>query len=145
TEETMAKGRGGRGPSRLDKRRGAEAAEAREQGEEREDEQEAEAEDEADAEDEGGDDDEDGAKKKKPAPKKKPAAPKKAPTKRVRTQKEVRHKAVWVVFDNSSKRVDTFPYNQKAEAEALLARKQEEKKGTFYLNLVKEELKDEAR
>ncbi|HJZ57839.1 MAG TPA: hypothetical protein VKE74_22960 [Gemmataceae bacterium] len=140
----MAKGRGGRGPSRLDKRREAEAAEARGQDEEREDEEEAGAEDEAEAEDEGGHD-EDGAKKKKAAPKKKPATPKKTPTKRVRAQKEVRHKAVWVVFDNSSKRVDTFPFNQKAEAEALLARKQEEKKGTFYLNLVKEELKEEAR
>jgi len=50
----------------------------------------------------------------------------------------VRMKAVWVVFDNASKRVDTFPYSQRAEADALLARKQEEKKGTFYIQLVKE-------
>jgi hypothetical protein len=131
----MAKGRGGRGPSRLDRRREAEAVEAREQDEERE--EEAEPDEEAEA-DEGEADDEGGAKKK-PA-KKKPPAVKKAPAKRVRAQKEVKHRAVWVVFDNSSKRVETFPYNQKAEAEALLARKQEEKKGTFYLNLVKEEI-----
>jgi len=133
----MAKGRGGRGPSRLDRRREAEAVEAREQEEGREDEEEAEAEEEAEG-DEGEGDDE-GAAKKKPAKKKAPAV-KKAPAKRVRAQKEVKHRAVWVVFDNSSKRVETFPYNQKAEAEALLARKQEEKKGTFYLNLVKEEI-----
>ena len=55
----MAKGRGGRGPSRLDKRREAEAAEARGKGEEREDE--VAEEEEADA-DEG---DEDGEGKKK--------------------------------------------------------------------------------
>ena len=58
--------------------------------------------------------------------------------KRVRTPKEEKHKAIWVVFDNASKRVGVFPYNQKAEAEALLASKQEEKKGTFYIQLVKE-------
>ena len=52
-------------------------------------------------------------------------------------------RALWVVYDNSNKKVDSFPYNQKAEAEALLARKLEEKKGTFFLNLVKEEMKDE--
>ena len=46
------------------------------------------------------------------------------------------------MFDNASKRVDTFPFNQKAEAEALLAKKLQEKEGkaTFYLNLVKEEI-----
>jgi hypothetical protein len=139
----MAKGRGGRGPTRMDKRRENEAAEARERDDETE---EAEEEEEADAESEG-DDDEEGGKKKKKAPKKKavkkPAA-KKPATKRSRAAKEVRRRAVWVVFDNASKEVDEFPFNQKAEAEALLARKIQEKEGktTFYLNLVKKEIKE---
>jgi hypothetical protein len=136
----MAKGRGGRGPSRLDKRREAEAAEARGKGEEREDEAAVE-EEEADA-DEG---DEDGEGKKKKAAKKKapkkPAGPKK-PTKRTRTAKEVRRRAVWVVFDNSNKPVGTFPYNKKHDAEVALAKKVEEKKGTFFLNLIKEEMQE---
>ena len=135
----MAKGRGGRGPSRLDKRREAEAAEARGKGEEREDE--VAEEDEAEA-DEG---DEDGEGKKKKAAKKKapkkPAGPKK-PTKRTRTAKEVRRRAVWVVFDNSNKPVGTFPFNKKHDAELALAKKVEEKKGTFFLNLIKEEMQE---
>jgi hypothetical protein len=126
----------------MDKRREADAAEARERDEEAE-EQEEEAEEEADAE---GDDDEEGGKKKK-APKKKAAkkpAAKKPATKRSRAAKEVRRRAVWVVFDNASKEVDEFPFNQKADAEALLARKIQEKEGkaTFYLNLVKKEIKE---
>jgi len=139
----MAKGRAGRGPSRMDKRREAEAAEAREKDDEREDAEE-EAEEEPDAESDEGDDEE-GGKKKKAAKKKavkKPAAPKKPTTKRTRAAKEVRRKAVWVVFDNSNKPVGTFPFNQKEEAEAALAKKIEEKKGTFFLNLIKEEMKE---
>ena len=135
----MAKGRGGRAPSRLDKRREAEAAEARGKDEEPEVEEEAEEEAEADEGDEDGE-----GKKKKAAKKKavkKPAGPKK-PSKRTRTAKEVRRRAVWVVFDNSNKQVGTFPFNQKEEAEAALAKKAEEKKGTFFLNLIKEEIKE---
>ena len=137
----MAKGRGGRGPSRMDLRRQAEAAEARGTDEEGDDTADEEVEDDADAESDSGDGDEEGAKKPKKKAKAAPKA-KKAPTKRVRAQKEVRQKAVWVVFDNASKRVETFPFNQKAEAEALLAKKIQEKEGkaTFYLNLVKEEI-----
>jgi len=138
----MAKGRGGRGPTRLDKRREAEAVEAKEAGEQEELSAE-EGEEEAEAE--GDDGDEEGGKKKKPAKKKaakKPAAPKKPATKRSRAAKEVRRKAVWIVYDNASKKIDTFPFNQKAEAEALLAKKIEEKKGTFYINLVKEPIEE---
>jgi len=142
------------GPTRMDRRREAEAVEAREKDEVVEVEDDA-AEDEAaepdaeveavdvEADDEGDGDDDAPKKKKKPVAKKK-AAPKvkKPAVKRVRTQKEVRQKAVWVVFDNGSKQVDKFPYNQKADAEALLARKIQEKEGkaTFYMNLVKEPL-----
>jgi hypothetical protein len=151
----MAKGRS-RGPTRLDKRREAEAVEAKEaqEHEETQEEVEEEAEEEAepdaepDAEVEADSEDGDGEgvkKKKKPAKKKaakKAPAAKKPATKRSRAAKEVRRKAVWIVYDNASKKIETFPFNQKADAEALLAKKIEEKKGTFYLNLVKEPIED---
>lgn len=130
----MARGKK-RGPTLRDKRDEADAVAARE-GDEAEVEEVEEEEEESD----DGDDDEGGKKKKakaKAKPKKAPAA-KKPATKRTRAPKEVRQKAIWVVFDNASKRVGTFAFNQKDDAEALLASKQEEKKGTFYLNLVKE-------
>ncbi|HUR54188.1 MAG TPA: hypothetical protein VMZ71_08660 [Gemmataceae bacterium] len=132
----MARGRK-TGPTRLDKRRESEAAEARE----KDDDKEVEEEEEEEASDGDDGDDEDGGKKKKAKAKpKKVAAVKKPAVKRTRAPKEVRQKAIWVVFDNASKRVGTFAYNQKEDAEALLASKIEEKKGTFYLNLVKEPL-----
>ena len=162
----MAKGR----RSRMDLRREAEAVEARKkdedveiEGEEEEEEEEDEEEGDADGEaegdaegaadldadadsdgdsEDGGDDDEDKPKKKKPKKVAKKATTKKTTTKRSRTAKEVRTRAIWVVYDNGSKVVDKFPYNQRAEADALLAKKIEEKKGTFYINLVKEEIKD---
>ena len=149
----MAKGRGGRPPSRLDKRREVEAVEAKEAREKEdgdeeeveEGEEDADAEADVEAEGEGDEGDDEGVKKKKPAKKKAPkkaAAPKKPATKRSRAAKEVRRKAVWKVFDNASKVIEIFPFNQKAEAEALLAKKIEEKKGTFYLNLVKEQIEE---
>jgi hypothetical protein len=147
----MAKGRS-RGPTRLDKRREAEAVEAKEaqsQEEGQEEEVEEEAEEEADAEPDAETDSDDGdgesPKKKKPAKKKavkKAPAAKKPATKRSRAAKEVRRRAVWVVYDNASKEIETFPFNQKAEAEALLAKKIEEKKTTFYLNLVKKAIEE---
>lgn len=133
----MARGKKS-GPSRMDLRREAEAVEAREE------EVEEEAEEEESSDDDSSDDEDGEAKPKKAkakpkakaAPKpKKPAAPRKP-----RAVKEVRMKAVWVVFDNSSKRIDTFPFNQKSAAEELLAKKNEEKKGHFYLQMVKEQL-----
>jgi hypothetical protein len=130
----MARGKK-RGPTLRDKRDEADAVAARE-GEEQDVEEVEEEEEEAESDD--GDDEGGGKKKKaKAKPKKAPAA-KKPATKRTRAPKEVRQKAIWVVFDNASKRVGTFAFNQKEDAEALLASKQEEKKGTFYLNLVKE-------
>ena len=124
--------------NRGDLRAQAEAAEARDKNTEAVEDEEVE--DEADDDDDG--DDEDGPKKKKAKPKpkaapkaKKPAAPRKA-----RTPKEVRMKAVWVVFDNGSKRLKEFAYPNKADAEKFLAEKFEEKKGTFYISLVKEPL-----
>ncbi|HYH64426.1 MAG TPA: hypothetical protein VD866_06985 [Urbifossiella sp.] len=143
----MAKRVGGGRPSRMDKRREHDAVEAQE-AEKEKDEVEDEVEDaepEAEADADEGDGDEDGKpkKKKKKAPAKKKAATVKKPAaKRTRTAKEVRMKALWIVFDNGSKVVEKFPYNQKADAEALLARKIAEKEGkiVFYINLVKEPL-----
>ena len=155
----MAKGRGSRGPSRLDKRREAEAAEARER-EEREkqqsdeepepepddtDEEVEELDAEADLVTEDDDDiDDEDEKKVKKKKSKKAAAGEKSASKRARVPKEVRRQAVWVVFDNASRVVEEFPYNRMEEAEAFLARKMQEKEGkaTYYLNLVKKEMKD---
>ena len=162
----MARGKKS-GPSRMDMRRQNEAAESKEaevEVEEGDEAEEEEADDEAEAEveagveadveaepadEEGGDEDEDGVKKKKKkkVAVKKKAAPKvkKPAVKRVRTAKEVRQRAVWIVFDNSSKEVGSFNFNQKGEAEKLLEKKILEKEGkvTFYLNLVKREIKEE--
>jgi hypothetical protein len=149
----MAKKR--RGPSRLDLRRQYEALEA--SGREDEDELDDEAdeaeeldedsddlddeddldEDDLDDEDEAEEDefeDEDEAPKKKKKKKAK-AAPKPAAK---RPAREERRRAVWVIFDNTNKRVETFPFQQRAAAEAALARRLEEKKGHYYLNLVKD-------
>ncbi len=155
----MAKGRKG-GPSRMDLRRQSDAAEARD-GEEVEvevDDEEADEDDEeADeaeeveeaVDDEGAagddeDDDEDAPKKKKAKAKvkAKKVAVAKPKAKRTRAAKVVVMRAIWVVFDNSNKRLNTFPFKEKAEAEAFLEKKQEEKKGTCYMQLVKEELKE---
>ncbi|MGL4420273.1 MAG: hypothetical protein ACRCZF_06390 [Gemmataceae bacterium] len=141
----MAKGK--RTLNRRDLRAQSDAAEARDkddveekEDDAEEDEEEASAEEESaeSTEEDGGDDDDEAPKKKKKKPVVKKVAVKKPATKRTRAPKEVRMKAVWIVFDNASKRVQTFPFNQKQEAEELLASKIEEKKGTFYLSLVKE-------
>ncbi len=137
-----------RGPTRLDMRRQAEAAEARDT-EKEDDAEEVEDEDEdaEEADDDSGDsDDDDGEAKPKAKAKAKAKAKTKKVTvakpkvKRTRAVKEVRLKAVWVVFDNSSKRLDTFPFNQKEAAEEFMAKRAEEKKGTYYIQLVKETL-----
>lgn len=165
----MAGRKAGGGRSRMDLRRQADAAEARdgttevedveaddeevdddetddEEGDEAEeaDGEEPVADDDAGDDDAGDDDDEDGPKKKK----KKVKAPakvkvKKAPAKRKpKAVKEVRQRAFWVVFDNGSKRVGTFPFSQKQEAEELMAAKIEEKKTTFFIQLIKEPIED---
>jgi hypothetical protein len=84
----------------------------------------------------GDDEDEDAPKKKK---KKKVVKPKKAPApKRARSAKKVvRQMAVWVIYDNSSKQIETFPYNQRDEAEKFLASKAEDPKKGYYLQMVK--------
>ena len=164
----MAGRKAGGGRSRMDLRRQADAAEARDGGAAETEEVEADDEDEDEDEDEEGegdgeeaseddaaaseddagddDDDEDGPKKKKKKAKVKAPAKvkvKKAPAKRKpKVVKEVRQRAIWVVFDNGSKRVGTFPYPQRKEAEELMAAKMEEKKTTFFIQLIKEPIEE---
>jgi hypothetical protein len=113
------------------------AEETEDEDEEADEEEDAEAE--AEPDDEGGDDEE--APKPVKKPKKKAAAPK-----RTRTPKVVAMKAIWVVYDNSSKELETFPYSQRAEAQTFLEQKNVDKKGACYLQLKKiplEEKKEE--
>ena len=166
----MAGRKAGGGRSRMDLRREADAVEAREGGAEVEeveaDDEDEDEDEEEETEDEGAeaaegeeaaagdddddagddDDDEDGPKKKKKKAKVKAPAKvkvKKAPAKRKpKVVKEVRQRAIWVVFDNASKRVGTFPYSQRKEAEELMAAKIEEKKATFFILLVKEPIEE---
>jgi len=119
--------------NRRELREQAEAAEARERSEDEdldelpEDEEDESSEEDSDSED-SGDDEKPAAKSKK-----KKTETKSSPPKRSKAVKEVRMKAIWVVYDNGGKRVKEFPYAQKADAEAFLNEKLEEKKGTFYL------------
>ena len=121
-EETLEQlARFGRKVSEFQKR----FTEEDEEGEEGE-----EAEADAEVEDEAGD--EEAPKPAKKVKKKAPAAPK-----RTRVAKVVRMKAVWVVYDNSSKQIETFPFSQRSDAEALVEQKNTDKKGACYLQMVK--------
>jgi hypothetical protein len=117
----------------------AKPAEEEETDEEEEGEEEEEAEAEGAEPDEEPSDEEEAPKPVK-KPKKKAAAPK-----RVRTPKVVRKKAVWVIYDNSSKEVETYEYSQRAEAEALVLQKNTDKKGACYLQLVKVPLEEKEK
>jgi hypothetical protein len=74
--------------------------------------------------------------------KKKKAAPKEPKPKRTRTPKHIRQKVVWVVFDNSNKRIATYDYPKKQEADDHAARLKEEKKITYYVQPVKEPIEE---
>jgi hypothetical protein len=94
-----------------------------------------------DADTEGGADDEAPRPAKKPAKAKAPAAkarkprkPKAAPRMRVR----------WGVFDDSMKQVAIFDFNQRAAADAKAAELAAKKKGTFFLQMVKEPMPEPA-
>lgn len=108
--------------------------------EEEEGEAEVEAEAEVDADEDAGDDED----APRPAKKKKKAAAVAKP-KRTRAAKVVRRKAVWRVFDNSSKLLETFEYSQRVEAEAFLEQKNIDKKGTCYIQLIKIEIDDKDK
>jgi hypothetical protein len=75
-------------------------------------------------------------KKKKP---KKAAEPK---PKRPRAAKVVRQKVVWVVFDNSNKRIQAFDYARRQDADDLAAKLQADKKSTFFVQPVKEPIEE---
>jgi hypothetical protein len=140
--------------NRKDLRADFEAAEARRKGDEEEDleegedvegededEDEEDEEEAAEGEEEGGGDEDD--EEAPPKKKKKPAKPAKEPKpKRVRTPKHVRQKVVWVVFDNSSKRIAAYDYPKKKEAEEHAARLKAEKNLTFFVQPVKENIEE---
>jgi hypothetical protein len=132
--------------NRKDLRADYDAAERRKEedpkGEEEETEDEDEDEDEAsdeaeesDEEDEGDEDEEEAKPKKKPKKVVKEVKPK-----RVRAAKVVRQRVVWGVFDNSNRRVATFDYPKKQEAQDHAAKLKSESKTnqTYFIQPVKE-------
>lgn len=133
----MAKGRI---RSRMELREQYEAAEARE----RETRVPGEDEDEDLGDIEASDEDEAAEEEAVVAPvKKKAAAKKKAePKPRKKTVKVVRKRVVWVVYDNSSKKIAQFDYTKKAEADALAEKLKTEKKQTYFVQPFKEEIQD---
>ena len=80
------------------------------------------------------------------APKKKKAKAKKTtvPKPRKKAVKIVRKRVVWVVYDNSNKKMgQAFEYSKKADAEAYAEKLRTEKKATFFVQPVKEEMTTE--
>jgi hypothetical protein len=129
--------------NRKDLRADFEAAERRKGDEEEveageEEEEDEEGDEEEVSEDEGGDEDDEEA----PKPKKKKAPAKEAKPKRVRTPKVVRQKAVWVVFDNSNKRIATYEYPKEKEARDHAAKLQADKRTTHFVQLLKEPMEE---
>jgi hypothetical protein len=121
--------------------KGTEDEDTDDEGEDEEDEDDeaAEESDELGEEAEGETEDEEEVpvvKKKKKAPAKEPKP------KRTRAPKHVRQKVVWVVYDNSNKRIATYDYPKKREADEHAARLKEEKKMTFYVQPVKEPIEE---
>jgi hypothetical protein len=106
-----------------------------EEGDEDEEESEADSDEGDESPEEGDESDEDAPVKPK---KKKPV--KEAKPKRVRTPKVVRQKVVWGVFNNSNQRVATYEYPKRKEADEHAARMTAEKKLTFFVQPVKEQI-----
>lgn len=78
----------------------------------------------------------------KPAKKRKAAATKE-PRSRKKTAKVVRQRIVWVVLDNSAKKVMTFEYTRRQEAYDYAERMQAEKKTTYFVQPLKEPIPEE--
>jgi hypothetical protein len=135
----MAKGRI---RSRMELREQYEAAEAREREErQRKAGDEAEAEEEEEETDEADLEEGDEAEEEEEAPvKKKKKAPAKEPRPRKKTTKQVRRRVVWVVYDNSNKKVAQYDYTKRQEADDHAARLQAEKKQTYFVQPFKEEI-----
>src|SRR5262245_35302665 len=79
---------------------------------------------------------------KAPAKKKK-KAPATGTKTRTKVPKVVRKRVVWVVYDNSNKFVAQFPYTDRAKADEMAERLKTEKKQTYFVQPVKEEIKEE--
>jgi cobalamin biosynthesis protein CobT len=110
-----------------------------EEGDEDEDDEEDEEEGGGEAEPEGDEESEDeGDEEEAPVKKKKP----KAKPKRTRTVKTTRKRVVWVVYNNSHQPVATYDYPKKAEAQAHAERLMAEKKSTFFIQPVKEDIEE---
>ncbi len=79
------------------------------------------------------------------APKKKKAktAVKAKAKPRTRTPKITRMRVVWVVLDNSNKKVGTFDYPKRKEAEELAAKLTADKKQTHFVQPLKEQIVEE--
>jgi len=107
------------------------AAEARERGDRDE---EADGDEEAEASDEGGGEEE------APAPVKKKKKPAKETKPRKKVAKVVRRRVVWVVYDNSNKKVAQYDYTRKQDADDHAARLATEKKQTYFVQPHKEEI-----
>jgi hypothetical protein len=90
---------------------------------------------------EDGADDEAPRRAKKPAKAKAPAAKARKPRK---PKAAPRMRARWGVFDASMKQVAIFDYNQRAAADAKVAELAAKKNGTFFLQIVKEPMPQEA-
>lgn len=129
-EEDERKGKSDEGEEEEDEEE--EDDDAGEEEEEEAPEEEAEAEEDEDEEDEEGE--------RKPKKKKKPA--KEPKPKRTRATKQVRQKAVWVVFNNSHSPVAKFDYPKKKEAEDHAAKLRTESKTnqSYFVQMVKENM-----
>jgi hypothetical protein len=76
----------------------------------------------------------------------KPKKKKKATTEtkpRKKTTKQVRKRVIWVVYDNAHKPIARFPYAQKKEADEKAEQLKTDKKGTYFVQPLKEEIVDE--
>lgn len=133
----MAKGRI---RSRMELREQYEAAEARER-EERGKGKEGEEEDVEEEEGEAAEVEEAEEGEEEAAPvKKKKKAPAKEPKPRKKPAKLVRRRVVWVVYDNSNKKIAQYDYTKRSEADEHAARLTTEKKQTYFVQPFKEEI-----
>lgn len=126
----MAKGRI---RSRLELREQYDAAEARER-EDRDERSDDEGEEEPEASEEGAEEE-----AAAPAVKKRKKAVKESKP-RKKAAKQVRRRVVWVVLDNSNKKIAQYDYSKKQDADEHAARLATEKKQTYFVQPHKEEI-----
>jgi hypothetical protein len=74
--------------------------------------------------------------------KKKKAKKATEPKPRKKTAKTVRKRMVWVVYDNSYKQVARYDFTKKAEADARAEQLRTEKKQTYFVQPLKEEIQE---